>query len=210
MSHRIDLQHITKQIRNNIVLDDVTCSFLPGKVTGLVGVNGSGKTMLLRVVSGLCVPNKGEVFIDREKLYTDISFPKSLGLLLETPAFIDSFSGFENLNMIASIKGKVKAEEIRDNIRKVGLDPDDPKKYRKYSLGMKQRLGIAGAIFEKPDIIILDEPTNALDIDGVKMVKEIISEQRERDAIVVIASHDVGIIKEMADTVYTMKDGRLT
>ncbi len=210
MDHRIELKHIKKQIRRNIVLDDVTCTFLSGEITGLVGVNGSGKTMLMRVITGLCMPNVGEVYIDGKQLHKDISFPQSLGLLLEMPAFIDSFSGFENLRMLTSIKGKVTDEIIRDTILKIGLNPDDNKKYRKYSLGMKQRLGIAGAIIENPDIVILDEPTNALDVDGIEMVKKVIREQKERNAIVIIASHDAVVIKELADTVYVMKDGRLS
>ncbi len=210
MNHKIELKHIKKQIHKNIVLDDVTCTFSSGEITGLIGVNGSGKTMLMRIITGLCVPNSGEVFIDNMQLHKDISFPQSLGLLLEMPAFIDSFSGYENLKMISSIKDIVTDDDIRDTITKVGLNPDDSKKYRKYSLGMKQRLGIAGAVLEKPDIVILDEPTNALDVDGVAMVKEIIREQKERGAIVIIASHDAAVIKELADTVYVMKDGRLS
>lgn len=210
MNHKIELKHIKKQIHKNIVLDDVTCTFSSGEITGLIGVNGSGKTMLMRIITGLCVPNSGEVFIDNMQLHKDISFPQSLGLLLEMPAFIDSFSGYENLKMISSIKDIVTDDDIRDTITKVGLNPDDSKKYRKYSLGMKQRLGIAGAVLEKPDIVILDEPTNALDVDGVAMVKEIIREQKERGAIVIIASHDAAVIKELADTVYVMKNGRLS
>ena len=210
MDHKIELKNITKQIRKNTVLDNVSCSFSSGEVTGLVGVNGSGKTMLMRIITGLCVPTEGEALIDGRKLHKDISFPSSCGLLLETPAFIDSFTGFENLKMIASIKKKVSDSDIRECIKKVGLDPDDNKKYRKYSLGMKQRLGIAGAILEKPDIVILDEPTNALDVDGVELVKEIIREQKDRNAVVIVASHDAGIIKELADTVYVMKEGRLS
>lgn len=210
MKHQIELKNISKQLHKNNILNDISCTFLSGEIVGLVGVNGSGKTMLMRIITGLCVPTKGEVIIDGKKLHEDISFPESCGMLLETPAFIDSFTGVQNLRMISSIKKRVSDKDIRNCIIRVGLNPDDKKKYRKYSLGMKQRLGIAGAILEKPDIVILDEPTNALDVDGIKVVKEIIREQKNRNAIVIIASHDAELINELADMVYTMTEGYLS
>ena len=156
-----------------------------------MGINGSGKTMLMRLITGLIRPSKGTVKIDGKELHKDISFPESCGLLLENPAFVESYSGYGNLELLTSVKGVATKEDIRNTILLVGLNPDDKKKYRKYSLGMKQRLGIAAAVVERPDIVILDEPTNSLDSDGVEMVKEVIKEQKRRGALVILACHDM-------------------
>ena len=180
-----------------------------GKITGLKGVNGSGKTMLMRLVCGLITPTSGSIVINGKRLGKDITFPESVGILIENPAFLDAYSGFDNLKLLASIKHSVGPEEIRQTIARVGLDPDDKKKYRKYSLGMKQRLGIAAAVMEEPDIIILDEPTNALDSDGVAMLKEILHDQRERGALVLISCHDLPTLQELSDEIYLMESGAL-
>ena len=161
-----------------------------GKIYGLKGKNGSGKTMLMRVISGLITPTEGEVLIDGKKLGKDMSFPESIGLLIENPAFLPTYSGFDNLKTIASIKGVITDEEIKDVIKRVGLDPDDKKKYKKYSLGMKQKLGIACAIMEKPDIVILDEPVNAVEEDGIKVISEVLDELKKEGKIIILASHD--------------------
>ena len=139
-----------------------------------------------------------------------ITFPRSIGTLIENPAFLDSYSGFQNLKLLASIKGKIHDEEIWEAIRAVELNPDDKKKFRKYSLGMKQRLGIAAAVMEHPDIIILDEPTNALDSDGVQMVKQILQKEKERGALILISCHDLEILKELSDVIYLMNVGKLS
>ena len=180
-----------------------------GKITGLKGVNGSGKTMLMRLISGLITPTSGSITINGKQLGKDITFPESVGILIENPAFLDTYSGFDNLKMLASIQNRIGEEEIRAILAKVGLDPQDKKKYRKYSLGMKQRLGIAAAVMENPDIIILDEPTNALDSDGVEMLKEILHEHRERGALLLISCHDLATLKELSDEMYLMESGAL-
>ena len=205
----IEITDLVKDIKGKRIIDHVTLHLESGKITGLKGVNGSGKTMLMRLVCGLITPTSGSIVINGKRLGKDITFPESVGILIENPAFLDAYSGFENLKLLASIKHRVGPEEIRQTIARVGLDPDDKKKYRKYSLGMKQRLGIAAAVMEEPDIIILDEPTNALDSDGVAMLKEILHDQRERGALVLISCHDLPTLQELSDEIYLMESGAL-
>lgn len=207
---QIEIKDITKTIKHNTVIEHVSLMVNSGEITGLKGVNGSGKTMLMRLVSGLILPTSGEILINGEKLGKEITFPRSIGILIENPAFLDSYSGFQNLKLLASIKGKINDEEIKEALRAVELNPDDKKKYRKYSLGMKQRLGIAAAFMEHPDIIILDEPTNALDSDGVQMVKQILQNEKERGALILISCHDLDILKELSDVIYLMNVGKLS
>jgi ABC-2 type transport system ATP-binding protein len=206
---KIVLENVTKVIRGNTVTDNVSVVFESGEIIGLKGVNGSGKTMLMRLIAGLILPTGGRILIDGEELGKDITFPRSIGILIENPAFLDSYSGFKNLQMLASIKGVVGDDDVRAAIERVRLDPDDKKKYRKYSLGMKQRLGIAAAVMERPDIVILDEPTNALDSDGVEVVKEILREEKKRGALVIISCHDFETLKSLSDRMYLIEAGRL-
>ncbi len=205
----IELKEVVKDIKGKRIIDHVTLHLESGKITGLKGVNGSGKTMLMRLISGLITPTSGSITINGKQLGKDITFPESVGILIENPAFLDTYSGFDNLKMLASIQNRIGEEEIRSILAKVGLDPQDKKKYRKYSLGMKQRLGIAAAVMENPDIIILDEPTNALDSDGVEMLKEILHEHRERGALLLISCHDLATLKELSDEMYLMESGAL-
>ena len=207
---QIEIKNVTKIIKHNTVIDNVSLTVNSGKITGLKGVNGSGKTMLMRLVSGLILPTSGEIIIDGETLGKDITFPRSIGTLIENPAFLDNYSGFQNLKLLASIQGKISDKEIREAIIAVELNPDDKKKFRKYSLGMKQRLGIAAAVMEHPNIIILDEPTNALDSDGVQMVKRILQKEKERGALILISCHDLDVLKELSDVIYLMNVGRLS
>lgn len=205
----IELKEVVKDIKGKRIIDHVTLHLESGKITGLKGVNGSGKTMLMRLISGLITPTSGSITINGKRLGKDITFPESVGILIENPAFLDTYSGFDNLKMLASIQNRIGEEEIRAILAKVGLDPQDKKKYRKYSLGMKQRLGIAAAVMENPDIIILDEPTNALDSDGVEMLKGILHEHRERGALLLISCHDLATLKELSDEMYLMESGAL-
>lgn len=207
---RIEIKNVTKIIKHNTVIDNISLTINSGEITGLKGINGSGKTMLMRLVSGLILPTSGEISINGKVLGKDITFPHSIGTLIETPAFLDSYSGFQNLRLLASIQGKISDEEIREAIRAVELNPDDKKKYRKYSLGMKQRLGIAAAVMEHPDIIILDEPTNALDSDGVQMIKRILQKEKAHGALIMISCHNLDILKELSDVIYLMNDGKLS
>ena len=206
----IKIENLVKTIKGNKVIDNITLTLTSPKIVGFKGINGSGKTMLMRLICGLIKPTDGKITINGKVLHKDISFPESVGILIENPAFLDGYSGFENLKMLASIKNIVKDYQIKDIIRAVGLNPDDKMHYKKYSLGMKQRLGIACALMESPDIIVLDEPTNALDSDGITMVKELIVQKREEGALVIISCHDIDILKELSEEIYVLEQGKLT
>lgn len=205
----ITLQDVSKTIRRATVIDHVSLHLESGHVYGLKGYNGSGKTMLMRLIAGLLHPTEGEVRMDGKTLGKDIDFPPSFGVLLENPAFLAQYTGYENLKLIAALNGTADDTQIRAALERVGLDPEDGRKYRKYSLGMKQRLGIACAIFERPDILLLDEPTNALDADGVELVSQIIREERERGALVILSCHEQARLEALADTIYTIEHGRV-
>lgn len=206
----IKIENLVKTIKGNRVIDNISLTLTSPKIVGFKGINGSGKTMLMRLICGLIKPTEGKITINGKVLHKDISFPESVGILIENPAFLDGYSGFENLKMLASIKNIVKDYQIKDIIKAVGLNPDDKKHYKKYSLGMKQRLGIACALMESPDIIILDEPTNALDSDGITTVKELIVQKREEGALVIISCHDIDILKELSEEIYVLEQGKLT
>ena len=205
----IKISHVSKTIKNNPVIKDISMELQSGAVYGFKGINGSGKTMLMRLISGLIRPSQGEISMNVKILGKDISFPNSIGVFLENPAFLDAYSGFNNLKLLASIKSVASDDDIRNTLLRVGLDPDSNKKYKKYSLGMKQRLGIAAAIMEKPEIVILDEPTNSLDEGGVDLVKHIVRNEKERGALVVVSCHDEEILKGMSDEVFLLEQGRL-
>ena len=205
----IKISHVSKTIKNNPVIKDISMELQSGAVYGFKGINGSGKTMLMRLLSGRIRPSQGEISMNGKILGKDISFPNSIGVFLENPAFLDAYSGFNNLKLLASIKSVASDDDIRNTLLRVGLDPDSNKKYKKYSLGMKQRLGIAAAIMEKPEIVILDEPTNSLDEDGVDLVKHIVRNEKERGALVIVSCHDEEILKGMSDEVFLLEQGRL-
>ena len=205
----VEIKGLNKSIQGVSILKDISMGFPSGCVTGLSGVNGSGKTMLIRAVAGLIRPNSGTIDIDGKRLWRDISFPPSVGVLIENPAFLNDRTGLENLRILASIKNLVAEYELRQTLEDVGLDPDDKRKFRKYSLGMKQRLGIAAAVMERPDLLLLDEPTNALDSDGVAMFKRTIARERERGATCVISCHDASILRELSDQIYYLAEGHI-
>ena len=206
---QIQIEHLTKRIKGVTVLDDITCSFQGGCIYGLSGKNGCGKTMLMRAVAGLIYPTSGSVIIEGEVLGKDRSFPKSMGLLIENPVFLRDYTGFENLRLLANIQGGISDDMIREVLEQVGLLPDDRRKYYKYSLGMRQRLGIAAAILGEPDIILLDEPINAIDADGVEQIRDTIRNLVDEDRIILIACHDKEEMDYMADTVIHMSEGRI-
>lgn len=206
----LKISNYTKIIKKKNILNNVSLDLEGGKIYGLKGINGSGKTMLLRAVCGLIFPTSGSVEINGEILGKDISFPRSIGALIEAPAFLPDFSGFDNLKMLASMKNKISDEVIRDTISAVGLDPAEKKSFRKYSLGMKQKLGIAAAIMESPELIILDEPFNALDEKSVGIVKELILKEKERGALIILACHDSSALFELSDTIHVIEDGVIT
>ena len=206
----IVVNEVSKSIYGVPIINSISMKLVSGNVYGFQGINGSGKTMLMRLICGLIYPTKGEIIIDGKRLGKEITFPQSVGLLLENPAFLDSYTGYENLEMLASIKNIITRVEIHEAITSVGLDPLDKRKYKKFSLGMKQRLGIAAAIMEKPDILILDEPTNSLDSSGVSLVKTIIAKERERGAIIILACHDLPVLRDVSDEIFLLEQGKIT
>ena len=206
---RIVIDHVTKTIKGAVILDDVSLTLRSGTVYGLQGVNGSGKTMLMRLIAGLIRPTSGKVTIDGKILGKDLDFPGSTGLLIENPAFLDGHTGLKNLELLAQIKGEIGLPQIKETLREVGLKPEDPRKFKKYSLGMKQRLGIAAALMEKPDLILLDEPTNALDDRGVARICALIRRERDRGALIVLACHDASILEGLADEIYKVSEGKI-
>lgn len=207
---KIRVDDVTKIIRKVKVLDHVSLEFRSGEITGLKGINGSGKTMLLRIICGLIRPTEGKVFIDNRILKEDMDFPESIGILIDSPAFLDNYTPFDNLKYMASVKNKVSEEEIKALLEEVDLTDAINKKYKHFSLGMKQRLGIAAAVMEHPDIILIDEPTNALDSHGVEMVKRILKREKDRGALIVLTCHDYSILKELSDSIYFIEEGRIT
>lgn len=206
----LEIENVSKRIGEDDVLSEIHLSMKKNRIYGLQGKNGCGKSMLMRVISGLVLPTSGRVIIDGKILGQDISFPESMGVFIEKPGFLDAYSGFQNLKMLASIKNEISGNEIKDTLQKVGLEEVMHKKYRKYSLGMKQKLGIAAAIMEKPDIIILDEPANALDEKSEKKLWEIVAEERERGALIIIACHDATVLENVADEIFRMDRGMIT
>lgn len=204
----IIIENLSKTIKNNKILDNVNLTFESGHVYGLVGRNGSGKTMLLRAICGLIFPDSGKVIIDGKQLHKDISFPESCGIIIENTDLLPIFSAFDNLKMLSEIKNTANDNMIKSAIKSVGLDPDSKKKVKTFSLGMKQRLSIAQALFEDPDILLLDEPTNALDEDGVNDVRRILLEQKKKNKLIIIASHNKEDISLLSDTVISVSNGR--
>ena len=206
----VRLEDYCKSFKSAEVLKNINLTLESGKVIGLKGKNGSGKTMLMRAISGLILPTSGKVYINDKELGRQISFPPSIGILIENPSFISNYTGFKNLKILASIQNRISDDEKRDVIRKVGLDPDDKRTFKKYSLGMKQRLGIAAAIMERPDIVILDEPINALDEAGAGLIKGLLDELKANGSLIIIACHDTEELNYLSDEIYEIYDGEIT
>lgn len=204
----IQLQNVTKRIKENTVLDNVSYTFKSGFVYGLYGQNGSGKTML-RAISGLINLDSGSIFIDGEKLHDKIEFPPETGIVIENMELLPECSAKRNLQMLAKIKNIADEKDIIFSLERVGLDPDSDKKVKKFSLGMKQRLNIAQAIFENQKIILLDEPTNALDEDAVQLIYKIIREEKSRGATIIVATHHKEDLKEVCDVILKIAEGKI-
>ena len=205
----IQLQNVTKRIKENTVLDNVSYTFKSGFVYGLYGQNGSGKTMLLRAISGLINLDSGSIFIDGEKLHDKIEFPPETGIVIENMELLPECSAKKNLEMLAKIKNIADEKDIIFSLERVGLDPDSDKKVKKFSLGMKQRLNIAQAIFENQKIILLDEPTNALDEEAVQLIYKIIREEKSRGATIIVATHHKEDLKKVCDVILKIAGGKI-
>lgn len=206
----LDVREVCKEFKRTCVLDHVSFSVDRGEVVGLEGVNGSGKTMAMRVAVGLVVPQSGEVRIDGRVLGRDMSFPPSVGLLIEGPSLLGSYSALDNLRLLASIRKVASEDDLCSALKRVGLNPASRRHVSKFSLGMKQRLGLAMALMERPELLVLDEPTNALDEKGRALLTGIVEEERNRGAAVLLSSHDAGFLGATCDRLFHMKDGCVT
>ena len=202
----IVVEHVFKSFGKERVLKDVCLTINRGEIFGIVGNNGSGKTVLMKCICGFMMPDKGRVFVDGRQIGKEVDFPESIGVIIETPGFIPHETGYANLKILAGLKGLIGRDEIKQTIRKVGLDPDMKKPVSKYSLGMRQRLGIAQAIMENPNILILDEPVNGLDKKGVAEMRLLLKELKSQGKAILLASHNAKDIEELCDRVHDMED----
>ena len=205
----IEVRNVSLILQKNEILKDISVHFERGKIHGLIGRNGSGKTMLMKCICGFVKANSGEITVDGKRIGKDCDFPKNAGIIIETPGFIPYYSGYKNLKLLADLRGKISREDIRKTMEKVGLNPDLKRHVRKYSLGMRQRLGLAQAIMENPDLLILDEPMNGLDKDGVADMREYLLALKEQGKTILIASHSAEDIDILCDTVCEIDKGRL-
>lgn len=210
MEAEIVLKDVSLQIKKDSILKDVSLSLEKGKIHGLIGRNGSGKTMLMKCICGFVHPTKGEVYVQGKQVGKEVDFPDRLGIIIETPGFIPYYSGYKNLKMLAGLNGKAKKEKIIESMELVGLDSTLKRAVGKYSLGMRQRLGIAQAIMEEPDIFVLDEPMNGLDKDGVKDMRKLFLQLKEQGKTMLIASHAAEDIEVLCDTVHEVDKGVVT
>lgn len=204
----ITIENVTKKLKGKTILDNVNLVFEGGLIYGLVGKNGSGKTMLLRLISGLIFADEGSVKINDRQLHKDLSIPESCGVMIENTELLPSMTAFDNLKMLSKIKNTANDEMILKALSDVGLDPESTKKVRSFSLGMKQRLSIAQTIFEDPDILLLDEPTNALDDEGAALVRDLLIRLRNTGKIIIIASHSREDISLLTDKVIRVTEGK--
>ena len=206
----ISVKNLSKSFGQERVLKNVTRDFEKGKIHGIVGNNGSGKTVLMKCICGFLIPDSGSITVNGERVGVDVDFPRDMGLIIETPGFLPNMTGVKNLEILASLNKKIGLEGIAAAIRRVGLDPLMKKPVGKYSLGMRQRLGIAQAIMEDPALLILDEPLNGLDKHGVREMRQLIKGLKEQGKTILLASHNQGDIDELCDTVCEMDAGVMT
>ena len=206
----VSVQNVSKDFGQERVLKSVSRDFEKGKIHGIVRNNGSGKTVLMKCICGFLLPTEGKVIVNGKHVGRDVDFPPDLGVIIETPGFLPNMTGVKNLEILASLNKKIGLAEIADTIRRVGLDPHMKKPVGKYSLGMRQRLGIAQAIMENPNLLILDEPLNGLDKHGVREMRDLIKGLKADGKTILLASHNQGDIDELCDTVCEMDDGIMT
>ncbi len=206
---KIVVENVSKKFNRQLVLDNINLKLTSGHIYGLAGINGSGKTVLMKCICGLSTPTSGRILIDDKQVGKDIDFPESIGALIESPGFIEHYSAYDNMQSLASIRKKTGKEEIKSLLEKVGLNPDEKKRVKKYSLGMRQKLGIAMALLDNPDIVILDEPFNALDKKSVLNVKDIILGLKSDNRLVILSSHDGKLLEEVTDKIYEIEEGKI-
>lgn len=209
VENKIEVKNLTKKLDGRIIFSDVNLLFEEGNIYGFVGRNGSGKTVFLKCICGFMEADEGEILQNGKKIKTNVEYLKDLGVLIERPGFLDGLSAYDNLKYIASIKKLIGKKEIEAYLGQVGLDPHDKKRVGKYSMGMKQRLGVAQAIMENPDVLILDEPMNGLDESGVTLMRNLLLKLRQEGKIILIASHYQEDIQLLCDKVYCIRDGKI-
>lgn len=206
---KIVVDRLSKTIKGITVLDHINCEFCSGNIYGLVGQNGSGKTMLMRAISGLIHPSEGTITYDEKVLHQDFDFPPKIGVLIERPEFLNTLSGFENLKLLAEINHAIKDEQIKEFLKAFALDPNSKLAVKKYSLGMKQKIGIIQAIMENPDVLILDEPFNALDAKSVESLRKLLLQYKDEGKLIIISSHHKQDIDAICGCVIQLEDGKL-
>ena len=205
----IIIENVCKSFRENKILDNISVNFTNNRIHGLVGRNGSGKSMLLKCICGFTPVTSGEIIVNGKKIGKDVDIPNDVGIIIESPGFLPNYSGYKNLEFLASINKHITKAEIKATIERVGLDPDNRKWVGKYSLGMRQRLGIAQAIMENPPILLLDEPLNGIDKHGIKDIRNLLLQLRDEGKTIVLASHSAEDIDILCDAVYEMDEGKL-
>lgn len=205
----IYINNLSLKIKNDVILSNINLHIKKGKITGLVGRNGCGKTMLMKCVTGFVKPTGGEVIFNGKKIGEDIDFPSDTGIIIETPSFVPYYSGFKNLMELAMLQKKIGKKEVEEVLKKVGLYEAANKMVRKYSLGMRQRLGIAQALMENPETLILDEPMNGLDNECVNMIRNILIELKNQGKTILLVSHNSEDIKILCDEIYEMDKGQI-
>ena len=206
----VEVKNVDLTLQKNEILKKISVHFDRGKIHGLIGRNGSGKTMLMKCICGFVKPSAGEIIVDGKRIGRDRDFPENVGIIIETPGFIPYYSGLKNLKLLADLRGKISKDTVRKTMEQVGLDPNLKRHVRKYSLGMRQRLGLAQAIMEDPELLILDEPMNGLDKDGVRDMREYLLDLKAKGKTILIASHSAEDIDILCDTVCEMDKGVLT
>ena len=197
----IEVEHVYKSFGKEHVLKNISFKIPSGIIYGVVGNNGSGKTVLMKCICGFMKCDRGRIVVNGRQVGKEVDFPDRLGVIIETPGFIPNLSGYKNLKILAALKGRIGKTEIRETIRRVGLDPDMRKPVAKYSLGMRQRLGIAQAIMENPSVLVLDEPLNGLDRYGVVEIRSLLKELKADGKSILLASHNAQDIEELCDHV---------
>ncbi|MBP3618696.1 MAG: ATP-binding cassette domain-containing protein [Lachnospiraceae bacterium] len=205
----IQVKDVSLTIKKTEILRHVTVAFEKGKIHGLIGRNGSGKTMLMKCICGFVKPTEGTIIVNGKQVGKDCDFPDSVGMIIETPGFIPYYSGYKNLKLLADLRKKITGEQVKEAMGRVGLDPELKRHVRKYSLGMRQRLGLAQAIMENPELLILDEPMNGLDKEGVADMRRYLLDLKKQGKTILIASHSTEDIAVLCDTVWEMDKGRL-
>ncbi len=205
----LELQNVTKTIKGVTVLGNISLTMQGGRVYGFQGKNGSGKTMLMRLICGLIKPTSGQVIINGEILGKDISFPRSVGVLIENPSFLPEYTALRNLRLLSDLRDHLSDDELKAVLSDVGLDPEDRRKYRSFSLGMKQKLGIAAAVMGSPELVILDEPINAVDDAGVENIRKILMRLKESGSLIIVACHDREELKLISDEILKIEAGRI-